>query len=206
MREPSPDGLNPSRVLAFIGQHRDAARHQHARQIMHGSKRHHHCRQPFVASRNAKNSLARRQRSYQSSKNSRSIVAIRQAIEHSGSALGAPVAGIGAVSRKRYSAGRLQLRRSRLHQESNLPMPSVIPESNRSPIGRTNPTMCRKNQKLFRAQFRSIPPHPGILSPSKQIPRRPLPKNFRGQRQRTNRPSRVTLDIVKRRIRSIKEH
>jgi len=206
MRKPSPDGLNPTRILTLIRQQSDAARHQDARQIVHRSQRHHHSGQSLIASSDAQHAFPSRQRPDQSPKNSRSIVPISQRIEHAGSPLRAPIARIGAISCKRNRASSLQLRRRRFHQEPNLPVPRMIPKGNRSPIRRPNASMSRKNQKFLRPQFRSIPPHPSVLSPAKQIPRRPFPQDFRTQRQCPHRPSSMTVNVKNRRIRSIKKH
>ena len=104
--EACADGLNLAGVLAFCGRQRDAAGNQYARQIAHGCQGHHHRGQTLVAGGDAEHAPARvGKRSDQPAEDLGSIVAIRQAVHHTGRALRSAVARVGDKTGEWYAAG-----------------------------------------------------------------------------------------------------
>src|SRR6266446_3966123 len=95
MRKASADALNATGVFALFGWKGDAARHEHAGQILDSSQGHHHRGQSFVASGDADYPGALRERADETPKNLRRLVAIRQAVEHAGRALRAAITRVG---------------------------------------------------------------------------------------------------------------
>ena len=107
-RETGRERLHLAGVLGFLRQQRDPARHEDRRQIGHARQRHQHRGQALVAGGDAQHAAPRGQRTDQSPQHDRGVVAVRQAIEHAGGAVGAAVAWIAAVRRERNRAAPLR--------------------------------------------------------------------------------------------------
>ena len=192
--------LDARGVLALYRQQRDAARHEHAGQVVHAGQRHHHRRQAFVAGGDAEHAAAGRQRSDQPAEHRRRVVAIGQAVEHRRRALRAPVARIGAGAGERDRAGCLELTRRRFHQQPDFPVSGVIAEGDRRAVWRANPAVRRENQELAAGHGRRFPAHARVLAPAEQIAGRTLAQHLGGERQGAGRSGHTGGDVEQRAI------
>src|SRR6185295_1625347 len=101
----------------------------------------------------------------------RGVVAVWKAVEHSGSALRAPVAGIGAGSGEWNRAQTFQLPGGGFHQQPHFPVARMIAERHRRTIRVTDSAVCAEDEDLLAAHGRRIPTHAGVLAPPEQIAR-----------------------------------
>jgi hypothetical protein len=109
------------------------------------------------------------------------VVAIRQAVEHAGRALGTAVTGIGDIARERHRAMRRELTRGRFDEQAHLEMPGVVAERNGFAIRLTQAAVSGKDQHLVAAHQRRIPTHAGVLAPAKQVTRGLIQEHFGGE-------------------------
>ena len=187
--------LDARGVLSFYRQKRDAAWHEHARQVVHAGQRHHHRRQAFIAGRDAEHTASGRQRSDQPAEHRRRIIAIGQAVEHRRRALRPSVARIGAGAGERDRASCLELTRRCFHQKADFPVPGVITEGNRRAVWRANPAVRRENQELAAGHGRRFPAHARVLAPAEQIAGRTLAQHLGSERQGAGRTRHTGGDV-----------
>ena len=129
-------------------------------------------------------------------KNDRRIIAIRQAVEHPGRSLRAPIARIGAKPANGMDFNLSKFLRRRLHEQTDFPMPRVITQRNRLPIRRAHAALRAQNQKLFAAQLRRIPAHPGILRHPENIAAGTFQKLLLRNRQTSRRTAGARFNLV----------
>ena len=192
--------LDARGILAFHRQQRDAARDEHAGQVVHAGQRHHHRRQPFIAGRDAEHTASGRQRSDQPAEHRRRVVAIGQAVEHRRRALRPSVARIGAGAGERDRARCLELTRRRFHQQADFPVSGVIPEGDRRAVWRANPAVRRENQELAAGHGRRFPAHARVLAPAEQVAGRTLAQHLGGERQGAGRSGHTGGNVEQRAI------
>ena len=185
------DGLHFPGVFAVLGHESYSARHQHARQIMHSRKRHHHRRQSFVAGRDADHAFARRQGTNQPSEYDGRVISIRKRVEHARRPLGASIAWVGAAPANGIAPSAFNSRGRFRHKQADFPVTGVITERDRRSVRRAHAAVSAQNEHLFSKQpFRS-PTHSGRLGHPKERARRQLQQHLRGDRQRSFRARSV---------------
>src|SRR5207302_1278648 len=82
--EACADRLDGARVLAVRRRERHAPRHEHARQLVHRGERHYHRRQSLVAGGDPEHAPPVRQRADEPPEDLGRVVAVREAVQHSG--------------------------------------------------------------------------------------------------------------------------
>ena len=113
---------------------------------MHGGERHHHGGEAFVAGGDTDDAAARGQGADQAAEDSGGIVAIGQAVEHAGSALGAAVARIGDEARERDRAESGEFLGAFANLETDLPVAGVIAEGDGFSVFVSKSAQSRENQ------------------------------------------------------------
>ena len=130
----------------------------------------------------------------------RGVVAIGQGIEHSGCALAAAVARVGAIGGERDGAEGFQFLGGGVHQQADFPMTGVIAQGDRSAIGRADAAVGTEDEELLPAERCRVPPHAGILTPAEGISGGPLEEHFRSDRERALGPTSLGSDVEKGRV------
>ncbi len=159
----------------------------------------------FVTGRKPDDAAARWQRSDQAPEDDGCVVPVRQAVEHSGSALRAPVAGVGAVAGERDRAQSLQFLRRGLHQEPDLPVAGVVAERDRLALGVPDPSVGAEQKDLLPAQVLRLPAHSDVVRPGEQFPRRPFAEHFGGERQGALGTRRPGVNVIDRSVARIED-
>jgi hypothetical protein len=150
-------------------------------------QREHRRRQPFVAGCDPDDTGRRRQRPNQSTHHDGGIVAIGQAVEHAGRALGPSVAGVAAVDRKRDRAAFAKAACRLADEQADFPVTGVVSERQRLAVIGAQPAECADDDVLLALQRTGIPPHADVLGESEQIAARLIPQHVRGERQPAGR-------------------
>ena len=193
---PGADGLDLAGVFTLLGRQRNAARHQHAGQVVGRRQRDHHGGQPLVARRHADHAAARRQRPDQAPEDYGRVVAVRQAVHHARRALGAPVTGIGAVAAEGYAAQGRELLGGRLHEQADLPVARVVPQGHGRSVGCADPSLGAEDQVFPAIQRPWTPTHAHVLGQAEEVAARTFPQHVSGQRQAAFRARCTGLYIV----------
>ena len=133
------------------------------------------------------------------------VVSVGQRIEHPHGALGAAVAGIGAIGGEGNGPLALQFLGRGIHQQPDFPVAGVVAQRYGSAVGGANPAVGAQDQELFAAQQSRVPAHSGVLRPSEQIPRGARQQHFRGNGQRSRRPGSGGVHAIERGITGIQK-
>ncbi len=200
VREAGAGRLDLARVFVIFGKQRDTAGDEDGRKVARGGQRHHHGGEALVAGRDTEHAGTRGQRADQPAEDRSRVVAVGQRIEHSGGALGAAVARIGAIGRERDGAARLQLFGRGVHQQADFPMACVIAERHGRTVGRADSAVRAEDQELLAAERRGLPAHAGILAPAKEVARGTMEQHLRSNRERARGSRRLAANIVQRRV------
>ena len=163
------DGLHGAGIDAVGGRQRHAARHRDGRHVVTRGQCHQHRRQALVARRDADHRAARGQRSDQPSQDQRRVVAVRQAVHHSGRSLGAAVARVGDKTGKREQARTAKRLGRRAHQQPDFPVPGVIAQCQRRAIRLAHAALSAEDEGLGTPQLRRLPAHAHVLRPAEDI-------------------------------------
>ena len=102
-RKASAQTLDFPGIFAFGGRQGHASGHQDHREIATGRQGHHHGRQTLVAGGHSQHAGSGRQRADEAAENLGCVVAVGQAVHHSGGALGSPVARVGDKAGERQN-------------------------------------------------------------------------------------------------------
>ncbi len=151
------DWTLPASSLPSAGRVTPPGISMHASRSCSARERHHHGGQTFVAGGDADDAAARGQRTDEPSEDGGRVVAIRQRIEHGGSALAAAVAGIGAVGGEGHGALRFQFARGGFHEQADFPVAGVIAESDGRAVGGADAAVGAEDEELFAVR---APPDP----------------------------------------------
>ena len=168
-RETGGEGLHLAGVLGLLGEQRDAARHQHRRQVRRAGEGHEHRGQPFVAGGDAEHAAPRGQRADQPAQHDRGVVPVGEAVEHAGGAVGAAVARIADVAGKGHGAGRRHRAGGFFHEQADLPVSGVVTERDWRAVGGADAALGTEDEKLFTAEQGGIPAHAGVLRQPKEV-------------------------------------
>ena len=169
VRVAGADGLHLGGVLGAARGQRHAAGHDHAGQVAAAGQRHHHRRQALVAGGDAEQAAAVGQRAHQPAHRHRRVVAVRQAVEHAGGALGAPVAGVRAHHRERQAALLGQRLGRRAHQLVDLPMTGMQAQRHRAAVGGAQAALGAEDQVRIAPDLAGAPAHAGVLGHAEQV-------------------------------------
>ena len=200
MGKSSPDRLYFAGVLAICRGQRHTARYQYARQVVHGRQGDHHRRQSLVAGSHPENALPGRQRTYETAKYGGGVVAVREAVHHTGSTLRPSITGIGAKGSEGDVAETGKLLCRRLHEQAYLPMTRVIAESHGRAIFCTDAALGAQYQKLLGAQLVRSPPHTRILAKGEDVAAGSFDQHLGCQRQAARRSGCRGLNVIQIRI------
>ncbi len=132
-------------------------------------------------------------------------MAVREAINHAVSALGAAIARVGTKAREGNGLQSAKFVRRRMDQQADLPVAGMIAQRDGTPIGRAKSALRAENQKVFASDFSRIPSHASILRKPKKIAAWAVPEQFLCQRQTAGRPASAGLHLIHlvRRIKDI---
>ena len=119
-----------------------------------------------------------------------------QAVEHAGRALRPPVAGVGAGPGERDDLQTAQLLRRGLDQEADLPVPGVVPERDRLPVGGAQAALRAEDEELPASGLRGLPPHAGVLAQAEEVAARAVAQQVLGQGQAPRGAGSSRLDLV----------
>ncbi len=191
------DRLDGAGVFALGGRERDAARDEHSREIFHPGQGHHDRRETFVARRDADDSRPQGERADEAAKNLRGVIAKREAVEHAGRALGAPIARVRAITGEGQGAELPQLQGRGLDEQADFPVPGVVAQRDRFAVRRAQSALGADDEELFAADFTRIPPHPGVLAQAEDVAARPLAEHPGRERQASGRPGRFGFELIK---------
>ena len=206
VRKTHPQRLHRPGVLAAGGGQRHSAGDDHARQIPQPRHRHHHGRQPFVASRHAQHAGAQRQRARQPAEDHRRVIPIRQAVKHTRRPLRPPVARIGTKPGEGNGLQAGQLLRRRLHQQPDFPMPGMIAQRHRFAVRRAQTALRAQDQELLASRFRRVPSHARIERHPEKIAAGTVKQHFFRDRQPARRAGRLRLDFINLRRKPNRKH
>ena len=167
--EARADGLDAASVLALLGEEGGAAGDQHAGEVGRARERHHHGGKAFVAGGHADDAAAGGQRADLAAEDGGGVIAIRQGIEHAGRALGAAIAGIGAVCGKGDGVVGGEFLGRFLHEQADFPVARVIAQRDGGAVGAADAAVGAEDEDFLAAELGGVPPHAGILGPAEEV-------------------------------------
>ena len=167
--ESRADGLDAAGVFALVGEESHAAGDQHAGEIVHGGERHHHGGQSFIAGGDADHAAARGEGADQAAEDGGGVVAVGEAVEHAWSALGAAVAGVGAIGGEGDGAGGFEFARGGFHEQADFPVAGVVAEGDGRAVGGADAAVGGEDEKFLGVDLRRVPAHAGVLGPAEEV-------------------------------------
>src|SRR5438093_990136 len=151
-------------------------------------ERQHRRGQALVARGDADHARCGGERADQAAHHDGRVVAIGQAVEHPRGALGAAVARVATVRRKRDRPRRAQRFGRRPDQEADLPVPGVVTQRHRAPVFAAQATVGADDDVLRAAQGRGAPAHAHVLRQTEDVAARLLAQHVGGEGQPPRRP------------------
>ena len=203
--EAGGESLDLAGVLGLLCQQRNAARHEHRRQIGRTGERHEHRGQTLVAGGDAEHAAPRGQGADQPAQDHGGVVAVGQTVEHAVGAIGAPVAGIADVAGEGNGLGRGEHAGRLLHQQADLPVPGVVTERDRCAVRCTDAALGAQNEKLFAQHRGRRPTHAGVLGPAEEIAAGHSPQLVGIERKTALRTGRLGAQRVDRVVAGIED-
>ena len=175
--------LHGARVLAALGRQRDAAGHDHARQVRAAGERQHRGGQALVAGGDPEDAGPPRQRADLAAHHDRGVVAIGQAVHHSRRALGAAVARVGARGRERQARRLADRLGGRAHQQADLPVAGVVAERDRLAVVAAQAALRAEDQVGRARGLARVPAHAGVLGEAEEVAARGRAQHLRFERE-----------------------
>ena len=203
--EPRSERLHLGRVLGLLGEQRDATRHEHRGQVRHARQRHEHRRQALVAGGDAQHPAARGQRTDEAAQHDGGVVAVGEAVQHAGRAVGAAVARVADIPGERNGAGRGEFPRGLLHQQADLPVAGMVAEGDGRAVGCADAALGAEDEELPAEHRRGRPAHAGVLGPAEEVAARHLLQTGGVQRERAGWTGRSRAQRVDRVVAGIED-
>ncbi len=132
VRESRAERLDGAGILADARRQRHPSGDDGAGELAERRDRHQHRGQALVAGADADDAPPPRQAAHEPPEDERGVVAVREGVEHPRRSLCPPVARIGHVSGERQPAEAVELLGGLAHEEADLPVSRVVPESDGS--------------------------------------------------------------------------
>ena len=194
--EAGAGGLDLAGVFAFFGEQGDAAGNQHAGQVARGGEGHHHGGEALVAGGDAEDAAARGQRADEAAEDGGGVVAVGQGIEHAGGALGAAVAGVGAVGGEGDGAERLQFFGGGVHEQADFPVAGVVAEGDGRAVGGADAAVGAEDEEFLAAERGRVPAHAGVLAPAEEVAGGAVEEHLGGDGERAGGAGGFAADVV----------
>ena len=176
--EARSERLHRARVLAAGRGQRDAAGHDHARQVARAREGEHRRGQALVAGGDAEDARPPRQRADLAPHHDRRVVAIGQAVHHARRALRAPVAGVGAEGGEGKATRAADGLGRGPHQQAHLPVAGVVAEGDGPAVLAANAPEGAEDQVGRARRLRGVPAHAGVLGQAEEVAARPVAEHL----------------------------
>ncbi len=189
-------GLDLAGVFTFFREQADTAGNQHGGKVAGGGEGHHHGGQSLVAGGDAQDAGAGGQRADEAAEDGGGVVAIGQRIEHAGGALGAAVAGVGAVGGEGDGAVGLELFGGGVHEQADFPVAGVVAESDGRAVGGADSAMGAEDEELLTAERGRVPAHAGVLAQAEEVAGRAVEEHLGGDGEHAGGAGGFAADVV----------
>lgn len=183
MGEADGEGLDLRGVFALFGAEGGAPGDEDAREMFRAGEGHHHRGQTLVAGGDADDAATGGERTDETAEDDGGVVAVGQAVEHRGRAVGTTVARIADVAGKRSRPVGGERARGFLHEQADFPVTGVVAEGDGRAVGGADAALGAENEKFFAEQFARVPAHAGVLRQAEDVPAGGVAQHLCGERE-----------------------
>jgi hypothetical protein len=198
--EARAERLHRAGVLAALGRQRDAAGHDHARQVGAPGERQHRGGQALVAGGDPENARPPRQRSDLATHHDRGVIAVGQAVHHPRRTLGAAVAGIRARGCERQTRRLANRLGGGAHQQADFPVSGVVAECDGLAVVAAEAPLGAQDQVGRARGLARVPAHARVLGEAEEIAARGAAQHFRFDRETAARALGAGANLARIRV------
>ena len=167
--EAGADGLDGAGIFGAFGWQGDAAGHDDAGQVAAAGESDHRGGEAFVTGGDTHDAVAGGQGADHAAHDDGGVVAIGEAVHHAGGALGAAIAGVGAIDGEGDGVVGADGLGGFLDEEADFPVAGVVAEGDRAAVFGAQAAFGADDDVLFAVDFFRVPAHGDILGHGEEV-------------------------------------